>query len=121
MPPPLCLYLVMDVDSEKPAPHQTKRQKPGYLPALQFLRAQFSEEALDIAPMDIAARRSRKNQFNNPPVPSFHLFIVPFISTKLNSDLLMTSQQVNDRANRPDTAAQEQQYGNQVASRGWSG
>ena len=27
--------------------------------------AQFNEEALNIAPLDIAARRPRKNQFNN--------------------------------------------------------
>ena len=46
--------------------------------------------SLNIVPLDITARRPRKNQFNNSLMPSFHLLIVPVSGTERNSDLLMT-------------------------------
>jgi hypothetical protein len=51
------------------------------------LRTQFNEEALNIVPLDIAARRPRKNQFNNSLMPSFHMLMVPVSGTERNSDL----------------------------------
>ncbi|OGB82127.1 MAG: hypothetical protein A2496_04570 [Burkholderiales bacterium RIFOXYC12_FULL_60_6] len=72
-------------------PHLIKQKdrNPATCPFFNFC-TQFNEEVLNIAPLDIAARRSRKNQFNNPLVPSFHFRIVPVSGTKRNSDLLMT-------------------------------
>ena len=72
-------------------PHFIK-QKDGNPAACPFFNfcTQFNEEALNIAPLDIAARRPRKNQFNNPLMPTFHFLIVPISGTRHNSDLLMT-------------------------------
>jgi len=72
-------------------PHLIKQKdrNPATCPFFNFC-PQFNEEALNIAPLDIATRRSRKNQFNNTPMPSFHSRIVPVSGTEHNSDLLMT-------------------------------
>jgi hypothetical protein len=61
-----------------------KDRNPAACPFFNF-RAQFNEETLNIAPLNIAARRPRKNQFNNPLMPSFHFYIVPFSGTENNS------------------------------------
>ena len=71
LPPRLCPCWVMDVDGERPAPHQTKKRNPTACPFFNFC-TEFNEEALNIAPLDIAARRPRKDQFNNPLMPPFH-------------------------------------------------
>jgi hypothetical protein len=72
-------------------PHLIKQKdrNPATCPLFN-LRTQFNEETLNIAPLDIAARRPRKNQFNNSLMPSFHLLMVPVSGTERNSDLPMT-------------------------------
>ena len=72
-------------------PHLIKQKdgNPATCPFFNFC-TQFNEEALNIAPLDIAARRPRKNQFNNSLMPTFHFLIVPISGTIHNSDLLMT-------------------------------
>jgi hypothetical protein len=72
-------------------PHfiKQKDRNPATCPLFN-LCTQFNEEALNIAPLDIAARRPRKNQFNNSLMPSFHLLMVPVSGTERNSDLQMT-------------------------------
>ncbi|OIQ71519.1 hypothetical protein GALL_468600 [mine drainage metagenome] len=71
-------------------PHLIKQKdrNPATCPFFNFC-PKFNEETLNIAPLDITARRPRKNQFNNSLMPSFHLFIVPVSGTERNSDLLM--------------------------------
>ena len=72
-------------------PHLIKQKdrNPAACPFFNFC-TQFNEEALNIAPLDIAARRPRKDQFNNSPMPPFHFLIVPVSGTESNADLLMT-------------------------------
>jgi hypothetical protein len=64
-------------------PHLIKQKdrNPAACPFFNF-GTQLNEKALNIAPLDIAARRPRKDQFNNPLVPPFHTFIVPFSGTE---------------------------------------
>ena len=74
-------------------PHlvEQKNRYPATRPFFN-LRTQFNEKTLNIVPLDIAARRSAKNQFNYSLIPPFHCFIVPFSGTEYNSGLVMTGQ-----------------------------
>jgi len=40
--------------------------------ALLDFRAKFNEQGFNIAPLDVCARASGKNQVNNPPTLPFH-------------------------------------------------
>ena len=66
-----------------------KDRNPAACPFFNFC-TEFNEEALNVAPPDIAARRPRKDQFNNSLMPPFHFLIVPVSGTESNSDFLMT-------------------------------
>ena len=70
-------------------PHLIKQKdrNPAACPFFNFC-TQFNEKALNIAPLDIAARRPGKNQFNNSLMPPFHCSIVPVSGTNRNSGLL---------------------------------
>lgn len=72
-------------------PHLIKQKdrNPTTCPLFNFCTL-FNEKALNIAPLDIAARWPRKNQFNNSLMPTFHQAIVPFSGTECNSVFLMT-------------------------------
>jgi len=71
-------------------PHFAKQKdRNATAPPLFNLSPQFSEKALNIAPLDIAACWPRKNQFNNSLMPAFHSIIVPFLGTENNHDFLM--------------------------------
>lgn len=61
-----------------------KDRDPASCPLLNF-GTQFSEETFNITPLNIAAGRSRKDQFNNPLVPSLHHFMVLIFSTKFKT------------------------------------
>jgi len=63
-------------------PHLAK-QKHGN-PASRTLfdfRAKFNEQGFNIAPLDVCARGSEKNQPDNPLVLPFHGWMVPFSGT----------------------------------------
>ena len=62
------------------------------------LSAQFNEKTLNIAPLNIATRWPRKNQFDNSLMSTFHSLMVPVSGTECNSDLLMAKWQVNVRS-----------------------
>jgi len=55
-------------------PHLIKQKdrNPATCPFFNF-RTQFNEQGFNITPLDIVSRWSRKNQFNSPLIPSFHL------------------------------------------------
>ena len=71
-------------------PHliKQKNRNPATRPFFNFCN-QFNEEALNIAPLDIAACRPRKDQLNNSLMPPFHFLIVPVSGTERKSGLLM--------------------------------
>jgi hypothetical protein len=48
------------------------------------LGPQLNEKALNIAPLDIAACWSRKNQLNSSLMPTLHLHMVPVLGTGNN-------------------------------------
>jgi len=71
-------------------PHLIKQKdrNPAACPFFNFC-AQFNEETFHIAPLDIAARRPRKDQFNSSLMPSLHRQMVPFLGTERKPGLLM--------------------------------
>jgi hypothetical protein len=75
-----------------------KDRNPAACPFFNFC-AQFNEETLNIAPLDIAARRPRKDQFNSSLMPSLHGQMVPFSGTERKPGLLVACSNPLDMVN----------------------
>jgi hypothetical protein len=66
---------------------EQENRHPTARPLFNFC-AKLNKKTLNIAPLDIAACRPRKDQFNNSLMPSFHSLIVPFLGTDYKTDMV---------------------------------